>query len=213
MYLPKTFEETDLGRVHAFIEAHAFGVLAVADPHGAVAIAHLPFLLDRRAGARGVLSVHVARANPIWRLAVGGARATVVFSGADGYVSPRWYERPREQVPTWNYMAVHAIGRLEAPMDRPSLVELLDELSRQHERGEVAPWRMADLDAPLREELLDAIVGIRLSIERVEAKFKLSQNRSPEDRERVAVALRARGGEDDHEMAAWMEAGGREDVR
>jgi len=205
MYLPKTFRASDPEQIHAFIEAHSFGALIVAKPDGALEIAHLPFLLDRQTGPHGSLRAHVARANPIWKLAAAGHAATVVFSGPHGYVSARWYEKPRVQVPTWNYMVVHAHGRMEAPMDRTSLSTLLDDLSTSHERGAPEPWRFADLEVSVREELLEAIVGLTLPIERLEAKFKLSQNRSPEDRARVIEALRERGGPDDLAMLEWME--------
>jgi transcriptional regulator len=203
VYLPKTFQAIDPAEIHGFIEAHSFGALIVPHGDGSVEIAHLPFLLDRNAGPHGGLRAHVARANPIWKLA--GRPATVVFSGPHGYVSARWYEHPREQVPTWNYMVVHAQGRLEAPMDRASLASLLDDLSSFHERGASEPWRMETLESDVREVLLDAIVGLTLPIERLEAKFKLSQNRSPEDRARVIRALRERGGPDDLAMLEWME--------
>ncbi|MDI1437496.1 FMN-binding negative transcriptional regulator [Polyangium sorediatum] len=201
MYLPRAFQESDPAEIHDFIEAHSFGALLVAKADGALEIAHLPFLLDRRAGPHGTLRAHVARPNPIWKLAAAGHPATVVFSGPHGYVSARWYEHPREQVPTWNYMVVHAHGRLEAPMDRAGLSALLDDLSSFHERGAPEPWRMDQLEDAFREELLDAIVGLSLPIDRLEAKFKLSQNRSPEDRARVIRALRERGGPDDLAMA------------
>lgn len=207
MYLPKVFAETDPTRIYDFVEAHAFGALIVPGEGGALEIAHLPFLLDRTAGMHGVLRAHVAGANPIWKKAAEGRPATVIFTGPHGYVSPRWYEKPREQVPTWNYMAVHAIGRLEAPMERADLATLVDELSAFHERDAPdteQPWRMADLEASFREELLDAIVGFRLVVDRFGAKLKLSQNRSAEDHTRVANALEARGAPDDLAMARWM---------
>jgi transcriptional regulator len=205
MYLPRSFRASDPEQIHAFIEAYSFGALLVPQADGALEIAHLPFLLDRRAGPHGTLRAHVARPNPIWKLAAAGHHATVVFSGPHGYVSARWYEQPRAQVPTWNYMVVHAHGRLEAPMDRTSLETLLDDLSTSHERGAPEPWRFADLQAEVREDLLGAIVGLTLTIDRLEAKFKMSQNRSPEDRSRVIRALRERGGPDDITMADWIE--------
>jgi len=206
MYLPKTFEETNLTRIREFIEAHAFGMLIVPDRSGGVEIAHLPFLPDWRAGARGVLRAHVARANPIWRLAEDGRPATVVFSGPHGYVSPRWYEYPLEHVPTWNYMAVHASGSIVAP-SHPLTSSVIDELSAFHEGSAPDAWRMSGLRESLREELLAAIVGLDVSIDRLEAKFKLSQNRSSEDRVRVLRALDSRGTSDDLEMAKGMKRG------
>jgi transcriptional regulator len=204
MYLPKIFQEPEPARIHAFIKAHSFGALIVTGADGALEIAHLPFLLDTQTGPHGRLRAHVARANPIWKLAAEGRPATVVFSGPHGYVSARWYEHPDKQVPTWNYMVVHAQGRLEAPMDRSELWALLDELASFHEHGAPQPWRMERLEESLREDLLGAIVGLSLPIDRLEAKFKLSQNRSPEDRARVIRAFQERGGAVDVAMADWM---------
>lgn len=209
MYLPKAFQEPDLDSVQSFIEENAFATLILPGADGALEIAHLPFLFDRGVGPHGRLRAHVARANPIWKLAAEGRAATVIFNGPHGYVSPRWYERPREQVPTWNYMVVHAHGRAEVTQDRAVLAALLDELSAVYERGAPEPWRFAELDAGLREDLLGAIVGVTISIERVEAKFKMSQNRLPEDRARVERAFRERGGADDLAMAEWMSRAGR----
>lgn len=206
MYQPKVFHEPDQGRLHDLVERHSFGMLIAADEHGALEISHLPFLLDRDHGPHGALRVHVARANRIWRPATAGRPVTVVFNGPHGYVSPRWYEHPREQVPTWNYAVVHAHGHAVGPMEGADLAKLLDDLAAFHERGAPEPWRFADLDAALREELMRQIVGMTIVIERLEGKLKLSQNRSEADHDRVARAFLERGSPDDVEMASLMTA-------
>ncbi len=206
MYSPKVFLETDRERLFDLIETHSFGCLMAADERGELEIAHLPFVLDRGAGPHGRLRVHVARANAIWRLATDGRPVVAVFSGPHGYVSPRWYEQPSRLAPTWNYAVVHAHGRAAGPMSRDELVELLDDLAAIHERGAAEPWTAGELDSALREDLLRAIVGFTINIERLEGKFKLSQNRSPADHARVARALAERGMPDDLEMARLMSA-------
>jgi transcriptional regulator len=204
MYLPTLFHESDAGRLHDLIAAHPFGTL-VASADGDVEIAHVPFLLDRDVAPYGRLRFHVARANPIARAAASGAPLVAVFHGPDAYVSASWYEAPTEQVPTWNYAVVHARGRASAPMTKDETRRLLDDLSRVHEAGSPAPWRMSALDPRFVDELLDEIVGFALPIERLDGKFKLSQNRSPQDRARVMRALTHRGGPDDLGMVGWME--------
>jgi transcriptional regulator len=204
MYLPTVFAETDTARLHDLLDAHSFGVMIVAT-EGGLEIAHLPFVLDRTGGL-GRLRVHTARANPIWRAALDARQVTVVFAGPHGYVSPRWYERPREMVPTWNYVAVHAHGRAEGPLPDHDLAALVAELAERHEAGAPEPWRYADLEPAQREKLLPQIVGLSIEIERLEGKLKLSQNRSDADRARVRAALLARGGADDVAMAALMKA-------
>jgi transcriptional regulator len=203
MYTPKLFLETDRARLFDLIESLGFGVLIAADD-GAVEIAHVPYVLDRERGAHGELRFHVARANRIWKLATQGPQLTVVFNGPHGYVSPQWYERPSEQVPTWNYAVAYAHGRVTGPMGHEELCKLLDDLVTQHERGAPEPWTIGNLVPSHREELLDEIVGMTLSIDRLEGKFKLSQNRSLDDQDRVVRAFEERGRPDDLAMARLM---------
>jgi transcriptional regulator len=202
---PKPFQQTDTASLHALIEAHAFGVLVASGPEGVPELAHLPFLLEREAGPYGTLVCHVARPNPVWRLAQEGRPLVAVFSGPHGYVSPRWYTTPHGQVPTWNYAVVHAHGRAEVVTDRDALLGMLEALSRTYEAGAEAPWRMEDMDAGLREQLLGGIVGLRLRIERLEGKFKLSQNRKPEDHAGVVRGLQALGGPEAEALARLMQ--------
>src|SRR5688572_28710499 len=124
MYTPELFRERDTGRLHDLIDANPFGML-LARADGTVEIAHVPFVLDRDAAPSGRLRVHVARANPIWKLAAAGRPLVAVFSGPHAYVSASWYEAPLEQVPTWNYAVVHAHGRAAGPMAKDELRELL----------------------------------------------------------------------------------------
>jgi transcriptional regulator len=124
MYQPRPFIESDLSRLHALIETHAFGTLIVNDPQNGLEIAHLPFALDRGVGAHGRLRVHLSRAHPIWQAALGTGRATVVFTGPHAHVSAAWYEAPSKQVPTWNYAVVHAHGSVR----QLSTLELRDLL-------------------------------------------------------------------------------------
>ncbi|WP_438023809.1 FMN-binding negative transcriptional regulator [Sorangium sp. So ce233] len=204
MYSPRVFVETDLDRQLDLVEAYSFGCLMVQDEQGGIEIAHLPFVLDRGVGPHGRLRAHVARANPIWRLTTEGRPVVAVFSGPHGYVSARWYEEPGKQVPTWNYAVVHAHGRASGPMSRDDLTALLDDLAAIHERGAPEPWSTRELDRELHESLLRGIVGFSIAIERLEGKFKLSQNRSPADHARVVRSLGERGRPDDLEMVRLM---------
>lgn len=206
MYSPEAFLETDRDRLLDLVERHSFGCLMAPDDQGGIEIAHLPFVLDREAGPSGRLRAHVARANRIWRLATDGRPIVAVFSGPHGYVSPRWYEQPSKQVPTWNYAVVHAHGRAAGPMSRDDLTRLLDDLAGIHERGAAEPWSTSELDRELHENLLRGIVGLTIEIDRLEGKLKLSQNRSPADQARVARALGERGSPDDLDMVRLMTA-------
>jgi transcriptional regulator len=143
----------------------------------------------------------VARANPHWRELEAAGEVLVIFAGPHAYVSPRWYAH-HPSVPTWNYAVVHARGKARL-VEPEALPALLGRLTRQYEEGRPAPWRMQDLPADFTPKLLAAIVGFEIAVERLEGKFKLSQNRRPADLEGVIAALE---GEGQGELAALMRA-------
>ncbi|MCC6552418.1 MAG: FMN-binding negative transcriptional regulator [Polyangiaceae bacterium] len=210
MFTPRLFHEADKDRLHDLIDAHSFGVLVAHGVQGGPEISHLPFLLDRGDGARGTLRVHVARANPIWRVALEG-RVVAVFSGPDAYVSPRWYERPAEHVPTWSYAVVHAHGRAVGPMPPGELRRLLEDLTARHEASAAARgegWGVGDMEPGLADDLAQRVVGFTIPIDHLEGKLKLGQDRSPADRARVQRALEERGAPADLEIARLMRHGG-----
>ncbi|AKV04197.1 Transcriptional regulator [Labilithrix luteola] len=202
MYTPKVFRETDLPTIHRAVEADSFATWVVASETGKLEITHVPFLLD---AAAGTLRVHVARANPIWRLAIAeGATSVVVFHGPHAYVSASWYEHATKQVPTWNYAVVHAHVGQGRVLANDELLAMLEAMSSHYEAANGSTWKIDDLAPSVRDELLAAIVGLSLPVDRWEAKAKLSQNRSPEDRRRVVDALKRRGSADDLAMVDLM---------
>ena len=133
MYIPAAFEESDRAILHDFMDRHSFGLL-VAEVDGRPFATHLPFLLDRDSGTRGTLIGHMARANPQWRN-LAGRTAMVVFSGPHAYISPSWYEAANV-VPTWNYAAVHAYGRVEVVEDKESLLDIVQRSIAVYESKE-----------------------------------------------------------------------------
>lgn len=150
---------------------------------------HLPMLLED-----GVLRGHVARANPVWK-ADGGA-ALAIFLGPHAYVSPSWYPSKAvagKAVPTWNYITVHAKGRIRWTQDADWLRAHVTALSDTHETGRTEPWKVGDAPASYIDGLLRAIVGFELTIEKLEGKYKLSQNRDVADREGVRDAYAREG--------------------
>jgi transcriptional regulator len=204
VYQPKIFAVRDDDVAHRFVQGNAFGALIVPRGDDTPEISHLPFLLDARAeDGRATLRVHVARANPIWKLAISASRQTVVFQGPHTYVSPTWYETPTEHVPTWNYAVVHAHCGAATILDDDAFEATLAELSARYEDADTG-WRPERVDAAFRGQLMQQIVGLALPVERLEIKLKLSQNRSPEDRRRVMAQLRRRGQPDDLAMLALM---------
>jgi len=200
LYVPKHFRQEDEAALVALIEENAFGTLVTSSPEGALHVSHIPFRVEREGGKLRLLG-HLARANPHWQALEPAREIVAVFQGPHAYVSPGWYQN-HPAVPTWNYAVVHAHGRARL-MDEAELHALVHELSTQYEAGREKPWRMGDLPPDYVSSMLSAIVGFELTVERLEGKFKLSQNR-PADRERVIAALDAEG---EHALAALMRQG------
>ena len=197
MYVPAHFDEPRLDALHALIRQHPFGALVT---HGAQGLDanHLPFDLRARPGEPGVLHAHVARANPLWREVKDGDEVMVVFQAGDAYISPNWYPSKQEQhkqVPTWNYMVVHAHGRIRVHDDERFVRAVLGRLTKTHEASQPAPWKMADSPREFIDTLVQAIVGIEIEITRLAGKVKLSQNRELRDLQGAAEGLRAGGNE------------------
>lgn len=199
MYLPRHFECTDPAVLHDVVRRFPLATWAtVVD--GAPLVNHVPFRLDPTRGEHGTLVGHVARANPVWRTP---APSVLVFQGADGYVSPSWY--PVKQVhgkvvPTWNYAVVHAHGTPQPIEDRAALLAIVSRLTDDHEAGQAKPWAVTDAPPDYIEQMLGAIVGIEVPVQRWVGKFKLSQNRSAADHGGVVAALQG------HPLAELMKA-------
>jgi transcriptional regulator len=191
MYLPRHFEETRVDVLHRLIQERPLGTLVVVTPAGLEA-SHLPFEIDAEPAPFGTLRGHVARANPIWKSFDARSDALVVFQGPDGYVSPAFYPskaRDARVVPTWNYVAVHAYGPLAALDDAAWLRSFVGRLTERHERGRADPWHVSDAPADFLDKMLRGIVGLEIPIRRLAGKWKLGQNRAPEDRLGAADGL------------------------
>ena len=188
MYSPSHFDEDRPQLLHGLIAQHPLGTVIT---HGATGLEanHIPFeLCAATADAPfGVLRAHVARANPLWRHE---GETMVVFQGQSAYVSPALYEdKPLtgKVVPTWNYMAVHAHGTLRAIEDPAWILAQLERLTLQHESARQAPWAVADAPRDFLDRLLAAIVGIEIPVQRMQGKWKVSQNRSDRDQKVIAA--------------------------
>jgi len=199
MYTPKHFVETRVEVLHGLIHAYPFATLVTRAADGLTAN-HLPF---ERVGE--VLHGHVARGNELAQL--DGAQVLLVFQGPDGYISPNWYPSKHEtgrEVPTWNYAVVHVHGRLRVIDDAAWLRRLLETLTDHHEAGQPQPWKITDAPEDHIEKSLHAIVGLEVAIDRIEGKFKLSQNHPARNRAGVIAGLHERDGDGDAELAALM---------
>ncbi len=207
IYTPRAFHVDDEAAIARLLNDHPFATLITPgepEPY----VSHLPLQHRAAPGGKGMLLGHLARANPHWQHFAGRV-SVAVFHGPHAYVSPSWYADPAGAVPTWNYAVAHVHGVAETMADPAETRALLDELIARYEGGREQPWRLQLEGRPLAA-MLEAIVGFRLAIERIEVKFKFSQNRSADDRERVIAALR---GEDYAEALAtadWMDRYARE---
>jgi transcriptional regulator len=201
MYLPDLFRVEDVAQMHALMRARPFAALVSAGPSGLFA-SHLPTVL-KDDGRHGVVECHLARANPHCRDLAGG-EAPMIFQGAEGYITPNWYPSKAEGgkvVPTWNFAAVHAYGRPEVVNDADWLRRHVTELTAQQERDQPRPWAPSDAPASFIDTMLRGIVGFRFAITRLEGKWKMSQNRTPQDREGVVKGLTLRDRGNDREIA------------
>lgn len=206
MYIPKDFILEDPARIAAVLGQHAFAVLVTAGDGAAPVATHLPFLYDPGAGAHGCLRGHMARANPQWReFAASSREALVVFHGPHAYISPRWYQ-PGAAVPTWNYVAVHAYGTPTVIDDDAAVDALLRDLVSEYEGGVPRPWSLDGQEEVYLARMRRGIVAFEIPITRLEAKAKLSQNRTPEDRRGVIDGLQASTNPGDRALAAAMAA-------
>jgi len=208
MYTPEHFR-MDATTQQAMLSGRGAGELITATPKGLVATL-LPFVFEPTTGPYGALLGHVARNNEQWQLPVLG-EAMVILRGPDAYVSPQSYATKAEHgrvVPTWNYITAHVYGELVAHDDPEWTRALVERLTHHHEDHRPVPWQVSDAPAPYIAGQVKAIVGLELRITRVEAKAKLSQNRSAQDVDGVVRDARAAG---DHAMADAVDAARRSD--
>lgn len=196
MYVPPAYRETRAEVLHALVRAHPLGTLVTAGAAGLTANL-IPFDLVETAGGT-VLRAHLARANPQCDELRSGAETLVIFQGPEAYVTPSWYAAKAEHgrvVPTWNYAVVQVRGRPQV-FDAPDwLAAQVGRLTEGHEAGRAHPWAVSDAPEAFIAGQLRAIVGLEIPIERIEGKWKMSQNRSEADRSGVAEGLRAEGAE------------------
>ena len=201
MYTPRAFAETDLSQLDALIAADPFVTLVTVDGDGAPFVSHLP-VLYRRDGDAVLVEGHWAKPNPQAR---GGDEALIVVHGPHAYVSPGWYpdKEPAARVPTWNYAVAHLHGRLERYDDETALGDLIARLSARFEASVGSDWRY-EHDRDDHRSQLRGIVGFRFVPQRIELKFKLSQNHPEANRRAVIAALDAQSAPDAQVVAAMM---------
>ncbi len=193
MYIPAHFQ-ADSVAIRELLAAPAAANLVTMTAQGMLATL-LPLRYDPSVGEHGALHGHLARNNTQWSEPALG-EALVIMQGADAYISPTWYASKAEHgrvVPTWNYSTAHVYGTLVVHDDPAWLAGHVRRLTDLHETGAERPWSVDDAPERFIAGQLRAIVGVEVLISRIEAKTKLSQNRSAEDAAGVVTGLRASG--------------------
>ncbi len=202
MYTPKHNQEEDRAKLYDFMRAYSFATLVTLRDNAPQAT-HLPFMMEA-SGESCVLLAHMARANPQWRDFDDAHEALVIFQEPHGYVSPRHYETALN-VPTWNYIAVHAYGQpriLEADAEK---LGLLESMIREHDEGYFQQWR--ELPEAYIARQLQGIVAFQMDVVRLEARFKLSQDRTQQERERIIQEFTAQDDSTRSELGELMRSG------
>ena len=201
MYVPTFNRVGDPSKVNEFIQAHGFATLVTFGKDGPWA-SHLPFLFDEAEGG-GRLRCHMARANEQWRHFESNPEVLCIFLGPHSYVSPSWYVA-KVAVPTWNYAAVHVRGTAHVE-DDAFLRKTIEDTTAKYESKMPSPWKM-----PIPEEyvvsMMNAIVGFSIQVTKIEAKFKLGQNRSKEDQLGMLAGLEGSGSLEAQALAHFIRA-------
>lgn len=201
MYTPKHFQQNDQEAVRDFVRTNGFGIL-ISQDGGQLLATHLPMLLS---GDGTRLTGHVARGNRQWKSFNDTGEVLAIFSGPHTYISSSWYDH--ENVPTWNYVAVHVYGSLRVLSEvelRLSLKQLVDKYEKDSER----PARVENLSDDYMKHALMGIVGFEIGVTRIEATYKLSQNRDAVNHEAIVGALEKRGDAASADVAKLMKQHG-----
>ena len=214
MYTPSSFAESRADVLHDLIDRHPLATIVAATSTGIVA-GHIPLMLYPSGDGTAVLRGHIARANPMWKEVSEASEVLAIFQGEHHYISPNWYPSKHDHgkvVPTWNYVVVHARGRIKWTTDKEWLLKALGALAERQERASDAPWKVADAPADYIQSMLGAIVGFEISGVALSGSWKLSQNRTSEDRLGVISGLSALSTERAHQVAALIEGAVPKDV-
>ncbi len=197
MHIPKLYREEDREKIIEFLKQNNFPALVSHDGEKLVAT-HLPVeIITDEEGALTILG-HMSRANPQWK-SFGEQEVLLIFQGAHTYISPRWYNHVN--VPTWNYMMVHVYGKVRS-VEGEELHSLLSQLVGRHEAG--TSYRLENLPEEFVQKEMKGVFGFALDVTRIDAGYKLSQNRDEEDHENIVHELESRGDENSMKVAKGM---------
>jgi transcriptional regulator len=201
MYIPAANRVDDKTRINSFIQNNGFATV-VSHHDGRLWASHLPVLFDEATGGHGFLRSHMARANEQWRHFDSSQEVLCIFHGPHSYISPSSYVM-QETVPTWNYAVVHVYGMATVVEDLAILRQIVTDTTTKYESHRPIPWKITLPEAALAA-MLNAIVGFTVQITRIEAKFKLGQNRSEADQSGMLRDLQASGDPGSQQLAGFI---------
>jgi len=206
MYQPKSFQQDNVDEMKAMMKAYPLATLVTTGQHGTQAN-HIPLILKEVAAGEHVLWGHIAKANPLWQELDNSASVLAIFHGPNGYVSPNYYPTKQEHgkvVPTWNYVAVHVRGRLGFIHEDKWKLEMLNNLTEQHESQQKDPWSVSDAPKEFTQSLLGAIVGFEIKVTAIDGKWKAGQNQPNKNRQGTIDGLSVSQNPADRKMAEVM---------
>jgi len=206
MYQPKSFRQDNVDEMKAMMKAYPLATLVTTGQHGTQAN-HIPLILKEVAAGEHVLWGHIAKANPLWQELDNSASVLAIFHGPNGYVSPNYYPTKQEHskvVPTWNYVAVHVRGQLAFIHEDHWKLEMLNNLTAQHESQQKDPWSVNDAPKEFTQSLLGAIVGFEIKVTAIDGKWKAGQNQPNKNRQGTIDGLSVSQNPADRKMAEVM---------
>ena len=204
-YVPEHFEQNDRAEIEAFLTTNPFGTIVVI-LNGELWPTPVPLIYKPAKSGWGTIIAHVAINNDMWK-ADADQDVLVIAQGPNTYITPNWYAtkaETHEVVPTWNYVSVHAWGKMTVHHDPKFKRMAVGLLTKIHEEANEEPWRMGDAPQEFLQSQLEHIVGIEIAIDRLKAKWKMSQNRAEADRAGVIAGLEERNTDDDATIRAMM---------
>lgn len=200
MHIPQHYKNEDPEAVRAFIRDNGFAIL-VSQVAGKPWATHIPLFLDKNAEGKEILVGHISRSNKQWKDFDKNEEVLAIFSGPHAYISPSWYDH--ENVPTWNYIAVHVYGKIRI-VEGERLKNQLGKLVDKYEASVKDPVSVNGMSKEFVDREMRGIVGFEIEISDIQAAMKLSQNRDEKNYTRVIKALEARGDMGSVEIAKWM---------
>jgi transcriptional regulator len=207
MYIPRHNEEKRVSVMPSLMLSRPLGTLVTLGASGLFA-SHIPMILEDDGSQFGILKGHISRANTQWRDFVPTVDALAIFAGHQHYISPNWYPETKKhgkEVPTWNYVVGHAYGPLKVIQDEHWLLTNVEKLTNIHEAASSIPWKVSDAPKDFIQSQLKGIVGLEVPIQRLEGKWKVSQNRTERERNGVVDGLARLNTPDSLAMKALVE--------